>query len=205
MPQKPTKWGIKLYSLADSLNGYILDIHVYTGSETQTNPVYSHLPKTTQIVTHLVTPFLDSEYHLYTDIFYFITTLSETLESRNTHFTGTVNNNRKDLPDVIRSTPSKKFSLPAGGYKAYHCGRSMIAAWRPKKKKKNMFMLSTGYTSKLTAIPWISLTSCLSITVSVENPSNVTESMKKAPPANFMETMFEVLNCGTISWLLISA
>ena len=153
MPQKPTKWGIKLYSLADSLNGYILDILVYTGSETQTNPVYSHLPKTSQTVMHLVTPYLDSGYHVYTDRFYSSTTLSETLESRSTHFTGTVNNNRKDLPDVIRSTPGKKFSLPAGGYKAFRRGRSMIAAWRPEKKKKNIFMLSTGYTSKLTTIP----------------------------------------------------
>ena len=49
MPQKPTKWGIKLYSIADS----ILDSIVYTGSETHTNTtIYSTLPKTTQVYSN---------------------------------------------------------------------------------------------------------------------------------------------------------
>ena len=138
MPQKPTKWGIKLYTIADSLNGYVLDFLVYTGSETTTNPAYSNLPKTTQLVMHLVTPYLDKGYHLFTDRFYSSTTLAESLESRNTRFTGTINNTRKDIPDIIRSTKSKKFNLPAGGYKAFRRVRSLITAWKPETKK-NVF------------------------------------------------------------------
>ena len=85
MPQKPTKWGIKLYSIADSSNGYILDSIVYTGSETHTDTtIYSNLPKTTQVVMKLITPYLDKGYHLYTDRFYTSTILSSELEIRNT-------------------------------------------------------------------------------------------------------------------------
>ena len=31
MPKKPTKWGIKTWTLADASNGYIWNVKVYTG------------------------------------------------------------------------------------------------------------------------------------------------------------------------------
>ena len=34
---KPTKYGVKAFTLADSLNGYILDLLVYTGADTLQN------------------------------------------------------------------------------------------------------------------------------------------------------------------------
>ena len=34
MPNKPTKWGIKCFTLADSANGYVLNVLVYTGRDT---------------------------------------------------------------------------------------------------------------------------------------------------------------------------
>ena len=34
IPTKPSKYGIKAFTLADSNNGYILDILVYTGADT---------------------------------------------------------------------------------------------------------------------------------------------------------------------------
>ena len=152
MPQKPTKWGIKIYSIADSINGYLLNFVVYTGSETNlTTGTYAHLPKTTQLVMNLVSPYLDKGYHLYTDRFYSSVLLAKELENRGTRFTGTLNINRVNLPDAIRSSKKKRFSLPIGGYRAFRDGRSMVSAWRPKKKKY-IFMLSTGYTAKFTTI-----------------------------------------------------
>ena len=152
MPQKPTKWGIKVYSIADSLNGYLLDGIIYTGSETYSSTSqYSHLPKTTQIVMNLVTPFLDNGYHLFTDRFYTSIPLAEELEDRKTRLTGTINNTRVDLPDTIRGTRKNKFTLPANGYMAFRRGRQMLAAWRPEKKK-NVFILSTGYIAELTTV-----------------------------------------------------
>ena len=32
MPQKPTKWSIKAFTLADAANGYLLNSLVYTGA-----------------------------------------------------------------------------------------------------------------------------------------------------------------------------
>ena len=36
IPSKPIKWGIKVWTLADSVNGYILDLKVYIGQEGDT-------------------------------------------------------------------------------------------------------------------------------------------------------------------------
>ena len=67
MPNKPTKWGIKCFTLADSENGYVLNVHVYTGSETLENVGYATLPQPARIVLHLASPYLQSGHHIFTD------------------------------------------------------------------------------------------------------------------------------------------
>ena len=44
MPQKPTKWGIKAFTLADGANGYFLNTIPYTGAQTLENadPTYQY-------------------------------------------------------------------------------------------------------------------------------------------------------------------
>ena len=37
MPNKPTRWGIKMWSLCESKSGYLLDWNIYTGKDN--NPV----------------------------------------------------------------------------------------------------------------------------------------------------------------------
>ena len=69
VPQKPTKWGIKAFTLADAANGYLLNSMVYTGAQTleNANPAYQTLPQPGRIVMHLMEPYLRKGYHLYTD------------------------------------------------------------------------------------------------------------------------------------------
>ena len=53
MPDKPTKYGIKAFTLAESEHGYVLDILVFTGSDTlaSANPDYSTLPQPARVTT----------------------------------------------------------------------------------------------------------------------------------------------------------
>ena len=46
MPKKTVKWGIKLFSVADSRNGYLLNTLIYTGAETldDASAAYTSLP-----------------------------------------------------------------------------------------------------------------------------------------------------------------
>ena len=70
MPQKPTKWGIKAFLLADAANGYLLNCIVYTGARTLegANAVYSTLLQPAQIVMELMgRKYLHKGYHLFTD------------------------------------------------------------------------------------------------------------------------------------------
>lgn len=141
MSQKPTKWGIKVYSIADGLNGHLLSGTVYMGSETFASRTrYAHLAKTSQIVMTLMNPYLGKGYHLYTNRFYTSVQLAQELDRQ-----GTINNLRKDLPAAIRGTKKNKLSLPVGGCQVFRNDRMMVCAWRPKKK--NICMLSTGQWS----------------------------------------------------------
>ena len=74
MPKKPVKWGIKAFSLADSSNGYLLNIMLYTGAETLygTNEQVSALPRPARVVLHLVEPYLNQGHHLFTDRYYIL-------------------------------------------------------------------------------------------------------------------------------------
>ena len=67
-PQKPTKWGLRIYVLAESESGYI---EPYFGKPTTKNLPHPDAPFTTRIVLHLVDQVPDntsgSGCQLYTD------------------------------------------------------------------------------------------------------------------------------------------
>ncbi|XP_037270166.1 piggyBac transposable element-derived protein 4 [Rhipicephalus microplus] len=105
-PQKPTKWGMRVYALADCQTGYISAFEPYYGSTTTDSFCCPELPFTCRIVLHLleeveqVTP--GSGYHLYTDRFYTSPMLAEELLSHNILLTGTVMTNRKQMPQQLK-------------------------------------------------------------------------------------------------------
>ena len=75
MPQKPTKWGIKAFLLADAANGYLLNCIVYTGVQTLegADAAYSTLPQPARVVMELMGPrYLHKGYHLFTDRYMYI-------------------------------------------------------------------------------------------------------------------------------------
>lgn len=57
------KWGIKLWVLADSLNGYTVDFDVYIGKSASGDVSVNGLGY--DAVMKLVQPYLDQGYHLY--------------------------------------------------------------------------------------------------------------------------------------------
>ena len=69
MPKKPVKWGIKAFSLADSSNGYLFNILLYTGAKTldEANPVFSALAQPARVVMDLLEPYLHRGHHVFTD------------------------------------------------------------------------------------------------------------------------------------------
>ena len=65
MPKKPIKRGVKCFNLADSSNGYMLNVLPYTGRETldDASSQYEELPQAARVVLHLAEPYLDQDRH----------------------------------------------------------------------------------------------------------------------------------------------
>nr|XP_045590041.1 piggyBac transposable element-derived protein 4-like [Procambarus clarkii] len=79
-PNKPDKYGVKLYMLAEAGSGYIIDFEVYAG-----------VGKTTvETVMCLMQPLLHKGYHLYMDNYYNSVHLTELLREHGVYTCGTI-------------------------------------------------------------------------------------------------------------------
>ena len=96
---KPTKWGFKLWVLADSDNGYTVDFNVYIGKDAMRNTTQHGLGY--DVVMELMKPFLNQGYHLYLDNFYTSSQLFIDLFLHGTPAVGTTIINRKGFPACL--------------------------------------------------------------------------------------------------------
>ena len=83
---KPTKWGIKLWVLADSSNGYTIDFNIYIGRAAGRDVSEHGLGY--DVVMRLMEPYLHQGYHLYVDNFYSSVTLMKDLYEKGIPATG---------------------------------------------------------------------------------------------------------------------
>lgn len=98
---KPTKWGIKLWVLADSSNGYTVDFNVYIGKAARTNVSEHGLGY--DVVMKLMQPFLHQGYCLYIDNFYTSVALMKELFQQGVPATGTIVETRTGFPQNLKN------------------------------------------------------------------------------------------------------
>lgn len=98
---KPNKWGIKLWVLADSSNGYTIDYDIYIGRAAGRD--VSEHGLSYDVVMKLMQPYLNQGYHLFVDNFYTSVTLFKTLFTQGTPATGTIMETRRDFPAVLKN------------------------------------------------------------------------------------------------------
>jgi hypothetical protein len=96
MKNKPTKWGIKLWVLADSLNGYTIDFNVYIGKSEHEEPSGNGLGY--DVVMKLVDPYLGQGYHVFFDNFFTSSKLVQELFLHATPSSSTCRTNRTGFP-----------------------------------------------------------------------------------------------------------
>ena len=97
---KPVKFGIKLWVLADSSNGYTCDFNIYAGKNGNEEPNQNGLGYS--VVMKLCNPLLNQGYHLFTDNFYTSAKLVIDLFKKGTLCCGTVAENRKGFPESMK-------------------------------------------------------------------------------------------------------
>ena len=141
---KPQPWGIKAYVLSESRTGYMYNLIIYYGKETQllTRPGQNH---TTSVVLTLMDPLKDLGYDLYTDRFYTSPILAEELLSIGTTLTGTVMCNRKNMPAASKSKKQRK-----GEVDTYRKGALVVVQWTDKR---TLTTLTTKHTNTIVSIP----------------------------------------------------
>ena len=81
MKDKPTKWGIKLWVLTDSANGYTVDFNIYIGRAAGQTIGEHGLGY--DVVMRLMAPYFGKGYHLFEDNFYSTLTLLKHLYDQN--------------------------------------------------------------------------------------------------------------------------
>jgi hypothetical protein len=76
MPAKPTKWGIKVWELADSHNGFVLNMQVYTGKAGVQGPGLQDAGREDVGLGHRVVEYLTRPYHRLNHHIYMLITSS---------------------------------------------------------------------------------------------------------------------------------
>ncbi|KAJ8389957.1 hypothetical protein AAFF_G00112420 [Aldrovandia affinis] len=93
LPLKPTKWGVKVWVMAESSTGYITNFQVYTGREGMGEKGLAH-----HVIMDLATPYYGSHLSIFMDNFYSGVELFEEMKGHGLDACGTVRANRKGLP-----------------------------------------------------------------------------------------------------------
>ena len=125
LPAKPTKWGFKVWTLAEARTGYVACIQVYTGRRNA--PSVNGLGY--DVVMHLSETYLWQYRHIYFDNFFSSVKLLTALHRRQTYACATVRANRKGLPIEIK----KPVRMPRGQSVKMQAGNVVATVWRDNR------------------------------------------------------------------------
>lgn len=139
MPNKRhARFGIKKFEICDSETGYVLHTALYSGKDflEDGNYLFTH-----KVVMELMTKTntLDKFHNLFTDNFYTKLPIAQTLISRNTFLTGTVNKNTKDLS---KNVVNANLGAPDSIY--FRKGPCLLVGYKQKRTHKPVFLITTG-------------------------------------------------------------
>ena len=138
MKAKPTKWGIKLFVLADAHNGYVYRYQVYAGRNIDN--LDNSVGLTSRVVLDLLHGLESHGFEVYTDNYYTSPQLFLYLYNQGTNAVGTCRVNRRSFP--------KELALPnhctRGTYKYRSNGPLLACAWFDKRP---VYFLSTSHVA----------------------------------------------------------
>jgi len=142
MPQKPQKWGLKVWCLADASSKFVYNFEVYCGKDPILHegaevprPGTCGAPRLAHdVVLRLVAP-IEGKGHVITmDNFFSSILLFAELREKGTYATGTIRCNRIGLPDVLKNT--KAFNREAQGtleWRMHESRRMCVILWKDRK------------------------------------------------------------------------
>jgi len=141
MPKKPKKFGIKLWSLCESVTCYCRQFQVYTGK------VESSVEHglACRVVFDLMKHYLDKGYILFMDKFYTSYQLFTDLLKHKVEACGTVRSNRFGFPKQLQG----KIKMKRGEAKLLHCDGMTAVRWFDKRY---VFAMSTLHGNEMVSV-----------------------------------------------------
>ena len=130
MPNKPDKFGIKFWVLAEVRSKYCLNIAPYLGKDEERVECLG-----THVVMKLLSPYFGLGYNVTTDNFFTSPVLAQQLLTKRCSIVGTVRPNRRDLPPTTDSLALHDSSF-------YEQGAMHLVKYQAKRAKA-VFILST--------------------------------------------------------------
>ena len=130
MPMKPVKRGIKIWVLANSTNGYLYAMQVYTGKRDGGQPEHGlgHC-----VVSDLVGHLQGKNYHIFCDNFFTSVRLVEDLLAKNLYLCGTTRSNRTDFPADLKPNKPAVKALRRGESIFRRKGNIVAIVWKDKE------------------------------------------------------------------------
>ncbi|KAI3652734.1 hypothetical protein MP228_002159 [Amoeboaphelidium protococcarum] len=125
MKDKPTKWGIKVFVLADSVVPYVVQFKIYTGKGGEYGTGLS-----SGVVLDLISKIRTKNVKLYMDNYYTSTELFRALLDKKVYACGTFQKNRKGFPKEMAKQVEK---MERGGFLWAVSNGLMATSWKDKK------------------------------------------------------------------------
>lgn len=125
MPQKPHKWGIKAWVLAEAKTGYIYNWEVYRGATGNTETGL-----TKNVVMDICKPIYGNRHHVYMDNYFSSPELYESLAQQELGACGTLRVNRIGVPDIIKRAKMSRGDPPISAQD----GKLQFISWQDKKQ-----------------------------------------------------------------------
>uniref|UniRef100_A0A8C1XPE6 PiggyBac transposable element-derived protein domain-containing protein n=1 Tax=Cyprinus carpio TaxID=7962 RepID=A0A8C1XPE6_CYPCA len=138
-PNKPDKYGYKVFVLSEAKSGYVLQWSMYTG---QSRPNSSDFCATHLIVRELMAPYTGKGHEVYMDSYYTSPAIADELASNDLGLCGTVSSKRKGMP---KGLSREQLPLSKGDDPVFMRKGKMLACAR--HDTKHLTMLSTLHSN----------------------------------------------------------
>ena len=142
-PNKPIKWGLKEYVLAEAKTGYVLRHLPYVGKYTIPDNNDESLA-TEKVVFELCKNYENKGYKVYLDNFYNSPKLCQNMKQRGIGVCGTVRANRKGFPQELKTMVLRKSDPPV----FRQCGNLLACSWEDRKRVNMVSTISTNTTEQ---------------------------------------------------------
>ncbi|VDH93637.1 Hypothetical predicted protein [Mytilus galloprovincialis] len=143
MKDKPVKFGIKLWVLADTITGYTCDFYVYLGKKrTQITDLSKGLAYS--VVMNLMPNYCNQGYRLFIDSFYTTLNLINDLLDKKVYTIGAVRGNSTAKPSVFKKNDGWEKLAGRGDFRWHRESRFLTVQWKDCKVVTIVSPIHTG-------------------------------------------------------------